>query len=50
MNKKAAKAWEIYLTMETSSESYQLLLLIANESFKVYNNNISLIDDKNSLF
>ncbi|XP_012264902.1 intraflagellar transport protein 56 [Athalia rosae] len=35
MNKKAQQAWELYLKMETSSESFSLLQLIANTSYKV---------------
>ncbi|XP_015509305.1 intraflagellar transport protein 56 isoform X1 [Neodiprion lecontei] len=35
MNKKAQLAWELYLKMETSNESFNLLLLIANTCYKV---------------
>ena len=36
MNKSAGKAWELYLKMDTSSESYQLLLLLANDCYKTH--------------
>ncbi|XP_011866929.1 PREDICTED: intraflagellar transport protein 56 [Vollenhovia emeryi] len=35
MNKKAELAWEQYLKMETSAESFNLLQLIANTCYKV---------------
>jgi len=35
MNRKARLAWEMYLKMETSSESFSLLQLIANECYKM---------------
>jgi len=35
MNKKPRQAWELYLKMETSSESFSLLQLIANDCYKV---------------
>ena len=35
MNNKAALAWELYLRMETSDESYQLLQLIANDCYRM---------------
>lgn len=35
MNHKARPAWELYLKMETSGESFSLLQLIANECYKV---------------
>ncbi|XP_046736835.1 intraflagellar transport protein 56 isoform X2 [Diprion similis] len=35
MNKKAQLAWELYLKMETSNESFNLLQLIANTCYKV---------------
>ncbi|RDD37735.1 Intraflagellar transport protein 56 [Trichoplax sp. H2] len=35
MNRKSRLAWESYLKMETSSESFQLLTLIANECYKM---------------
>lgn len=35
MNKKPRLAWELYLKMETSSESFSVLQLIANDCYKV---------------
>ena len=35
MNQKPAKAWELYLKMETSADSYSLLQLIANDCYRV---------------
>jgi hypothetical protein len=35
MNGKARLAWELYLKMETSAESFSLLQLIANDCYKV---------------
>jgi hypothetical protein len=35
MNRKPRLAWELYLKMETSSESFMLLQLIANDCYKV---------------
>ncbi|ORX77761.1 tetratricopeptide repeat protein 26 [Anaeromyces robustus] len=35
MNKKPRQAWELYLKMETSSESFSLLQLIANDCYKM---------------
>ncbi|KAF5287512.1 hypothetical protein FQA39_LY04140 [Lamprigera yunnana] len=34
MNKKADLAWELYLKMDSSSESFNLLLLIANDCYR----------------
>jgi len=34
MNGKSRLAWELYLKMETSSESFSLLQLIANDAYK----------------
>lgn len=35
MNKKPQSAWELYLKMETSSESFSLLQLIANDCYRM---------------
>ncbi|XP_055875861.1 intraflagellar transport protein 56-like isoform X1 [Biomphalaria glabrata] len=35
MNRKARNAWELYLKMETSGESFSLLQLIANDCYKM---------------
>jgi len=35
MNKKPRLAWELYLKMETSNESFSLLQLIANDCYKM---------------
>ncbi len=35
MNGKARLAWELYLKMETSGESFSLLQLIANDCYKM---------------
>lgn len=35
MNQKARLAWELYLKMGTSSDSFSLLQLIANDCYKV---------------
>ncbi|KAJ8965156.1 hypothetical protein NQ314_004381 [Rhamnusium bicolor] len=35
MNKKPQQAWELYLKMESSSESFNLLLLIANDCYRM---------------
>lgn len=35
MNQKAQLAWELYLKMGTSSDSFSLLHVIANDCFKV---------------
>ncbi|XP_047356172.1 intraflagellar transport protein 56 isoform X3 [Vespa velutina] len=35
MNKKAKLAWELYLKMDTSTESFNLLQMIANTCYKV---------------
>ena len=37
MNLKPRLAWELYLRMETSSESYSVLQMIANDCYKVKN-------------
>lgn len=43
MNKKPQLAWKLYLKMETSGESINLLQLIANDCYKV---SLSLIIKK----
>jgi len=35
MNNKPGLAWELYLRMETSSDSYNLLQLVANDCYKM---------------
>ena len=35
MNRKPQQAWELYLKMETSADSFSLLQLIANDCYKV---------------
>lgn len=35
MNGKPKEAWELYINMETSSESFQILQLIANDCYKM---------------
>lgn len=35
MNKKPQLAWKLYLKMETSGDSFNLLQLIANDCYKV---------------
>lgn len=35
MNKKPQKAWELYLKLDTSAESFSLLQMIANDSYKM---------------
>jgi intraflagellar transport protein 56 len=35
MNRKPRLAWELYLKMETSADSYHLLQLIANDCYKM---------------
>lgn len=35
MNQKGQLAWELYLKMGTSSDSFHLLQLIANDCYKV---------------
>lgn len=35
MNKKPQLAWKLYLKMETSADSFNLLQLIANDCYKV---------------
>lgn len=41
MNQKGRLAWELYLKMGTSSDSFSLLQLIANDCYKVTLPNIS---------
>ena len=40
MNGKARHAWELYLRMETTDESFQLLQLVANDCYKTGQVNI----------
>ena len=35
MNNKPKLAWELYLKMETSAESFNLVQMIANDCYKV---------------
>lgn len=35
MNCKPQQAWELYLKMETSADSFSLLQLLANDCYKV---------------
>ena len=35
MNRKPKSAWELYLKLETSGDSFNLLLLVANDCYKV---------------
>ena len=35
MNKKPRLAWDLYLKMETCSESFNLIQMIANDCYKV---------------
>eukprot|EP00954_Amorphochlora_amoebiformis_P019248 1331433-Amorphochlora_amoeboformis.AAC.1 len=35
MNGKPRDAWELYLKMESNSESFNMLILIANDCYKV---------------
>ena len=35
MNRKPQQAWELYLRLETSADSFSLLQLIANDCYKV---------------
>lgn len=35
MTHQPKKAWELYLKMDTSNESFSLLQLIANDAYKV---------------
>ena len=45
MNGKARLAWELYLKMETSGESFSLLQLIANDCYKVNFDILSFLSD-----
>ena len=42
MNQRAWQAWELYLKMETCSDSMNLLVAIANDCYKVKTKNYSL--------
>ena len=35
MNRKPEKAWDLYMKMETSADSFNLLQLIANDCYRV---------------
>ena len=35
MTRKPDKAWELYMKMETTTESFNLLQLIANDCYRV---------------
>jgi intraflagellar transport protein 56 len=35
MNGKPKNAWDVYVSTETSTDSYALLLLIANDNYKM---------------
>ena len=35
MNGKPRLAWDLYINMDTSSESFELLTLIANDAYKM---------------
>lgn len=46
MNRKPRLAWELYLKMETSGDSFSLLQLISNDCYKVFTKVISTLNHR----